>query len=350
MPDDVPARDHPRSLIVRVIFWTCCLLAGAVIYGTVCPLIRTKLWWIRIMDFPRIQLFVLGVLAIVGLWFTRPPPRRRAWWSLVFLLVLGLVLQGIRIHPFTPLASYELPPASEAEVDSSRKLDLLVANVEFDNTDATPLLSLIEATTPDVIFLVETDAAWLERLTPLEAAYPYNLLDARPEGRGLALYSRLPLEDAEVRAIVTPSRPSVRADVLLPSGERVAFWGLHPAPPGLEEDDGDRKSSAPRDAELIQVANEIAARAGRTPCVVAGDFNDAAWSHTTREFKRISGMLDPRIGRGLFNTYHAERPFLRYPIDHIFVTPEFALVRLERSPFIGSDHFPMRMVVVLESD
>ncbi len=52
-------------------------------------------------------------------------------------------------------------------------------------------------------------------------------------------------------------------------------------------------------------------------------------------------MLDPRIGRGMFNTFHADVPIVRFPLDHVFHSDHFQLIRLERKGHIGSDHFPI---------
>ena len=52
-------------------------------------------------------------------------------------------------------------------------------------------------------------------------------------------------------------------------------------------------------------------------------------------------MLDPRVGRGFYNTFDARRWYLRYPLDHVFHTRDFRLVELRILPFIGSDHFPV---------
>jgi hypothetical protein len=56
-------------------------------------------------------------------------------------------------------------------------------------------------------------------------------------------------------------------------------------------------------------------------------------------------MLDPRAGRGVYNTFHARYWFLRWPLDHVFVSNHFLLRRLRRLPAFGSDHFPIYIAV-----
>jgi endonuclease/exonuclease/phosphatase (EEP) superfamily protein YafD len=137
----------------------------------------------------------------------------------------------------------------------------------------------------------------------------------------------------ELRFLVDDEVPSVRTAIRLRSGVWIDFYGVHPNPPRPGDDTGER------DAELLLVGKEVKAKA--RPAIVAGDLNDVAWSHSTRLFQRISGMLDPRIGRGMYSTFHARYPGLRWALDHVFHTEEFALVALRRLPYFGSDHFPM---------
>jgi len=84
--------------------------------------------------------------------------------------------------------------------------------------------------------------------------------------------------------------------------------------------------------------------------VVVGGFNDVAWSHTTRLFQRLGRLLDARAGRGLFNTFHAQHPVMRYPPDHVFHTGHFTVAGLERLPGFGSDHFPMFAALVFQPE
>ncbi|MEZ5363268.1 MAG: endonuclease/exonuclease/phosphatase family protein [Bryobacterales bacterium] len=95
----------------------------------------------------------------------------------------------------------------------------------------------------------------------------------------------------------------MKTDVRLPSGQRVRLYGLHPAPPAPQYSE----TTSQRDAELILVGRE--AKLYDKPVVVVGDLNDVAWSHTTRLFRRISGLLDPRIGRRTMSTFPLPHPY-----------------------------------------
>lgn len=59
-------------------------------------------------------------------------------------------------------------------------------------------------------------------------------------------------------------------------------------------------------------------------------------------------MLDPRVGRGFYHTFHAGIPLLRFPLDHIFHSNHFRLFDFRRPNYFGSDHFPVFTKLSLE--
>ena len=69
--------------------------------------------------------------------------------------------------------------------------------------------------------------------------------------------------------------------------------------------------------------------------VVCGDLNDVAWSFTTQLFLRLS-LLDPRRGRGPYNSFNAQSRLFRFPLDHVFHSNEFKLIDLRVLPEVGS--------------
>jgi endonuclease/exonuclease/phosphatase (EEP) superfamily protein YafD len=99
----------------------------------------------------------------------------------------------------------------------------------------------------------------------------------------------------------------------------------------------------------VLVGRWIAKQNG-APAIVAGDLNDVAWSATTQLFLRLSGLLDPRMGRGFYNTYNARNPLVRWPLDHLFHSNHFRLVNLQRCADIGSDHFPVLVELSYEPE
>ena len=71
----------------------------------------------------------------------------------------------------------------------------------------------------------------------------------------------------------------------------------HPEPPVP----GENLYSTAKDKELMKVA--LKAKECKLPCIVFGDLNDVAWSHTTELFRKTSELLDPRRGRGFYSTF-----------------------------------------------
>lgn len=310
------------------------LLAAVVVATTLLPLLEADAWWVRIFDFPRVQIAVLGLLALPAAALL---PRRRAW--VLVPLSAAVLYQLACIAPYTPPWPVE---TKDAERPGAPRLSVLITNVLQKNRDADAVLADIADADADLVLAMETDDWWAERLRPVAKTHPTVLSAPLPNTYGMILYSRLRLEDPEIRYIVQGDVPSVHATVVLSDGTRVRFHGVHPRPPipGTP--------ATPRDAELVLVGEEI--RAERGPAIVAGDLNDVAWSDTTELFREVSGTLDPRRGRGLFATFDAKSPIMRYPLDHLFHTPEFRFVSMELRPYVGSDHFPVLVVLTHEPE
>jgi endonuclease/exonuclease/phosphatase (EEP) superfamily protein YafD len=122
------------------------------------------------------------------------------------------------------------------------------------------------------------------------------------------------------------------------------IWGLHPEPPVP----GESLYSTAKDKELMKVA--LKAKKCTLPSIVIGDLNDVAWSHTTELFRKTSELLDPRRGRGFYNTFSAHHWYIRYPLDYIFCSKEFGLISMTRMPKNGSDHFATLTHLALRKD
>lgn len=315
------------------------VLALLVVIATALPFLRVDQWWIRVLDFPRAQIAVVGIV-ILGLYLWHWAPYRVYELVVLGLLVVAVGYQVVKMLPYTVLMPRQVLAAElKSEVASLR---LLVANVLIENRESEAFLAIVREYDPDVILTVETDGWWEEALRPLEETYPHTLKNPLDNTYGMLLHSRLEMINPEIRYILKDSVPSMHLQVVLPSGDRVVMHFVHPDPPNPKY----ATETTERDAELLIVGREVE-NSGK-PTIVAGDFNDVAWSRTTSLFQKTSGLLDPRVGRGMYNTYNARNPLLRWPLDHVFHSDHFKLVRMKRGPAWGSDHFPIFIELSLE--
>lgn len=318
------------------------LLLGAVaIAATALSLLRQDAWWIRICDFPRAQIGGLTLLTAAAYPWVGDLEQTG---ELVFFILLWPTLgyQTYRIFPYTRLAVRQTQTARRPKEDAA--FSLMVANVLMGNHQADRLLKIIEQTEPDIVLTLETDRWWADRLQPLRRRYPFGAEHILNNTYGMMLFSRLRLLQPEVRFLLQNDIPSIYTQAELPSGDRFELYCLHPLPPVPPENE----RSTERDAELVLVGKQT--KKSDRPVVVAGDMNDVGWSVTSQRFRRLSGLLDPRIGRGFFSTFHARYPGLRWPLDHIFHSEHWRLLTIERLPYFGSDHFPILIALSLEPD
>ncbi|MBZ0157021.1 MAG: endonuclease/exonuclease/phosphatase family protein [Alphaproteobacteria bacterium] len=327
-----------KILLIRASF---SLLFLILITATLLPLFRKEEWWIRIFDFPRIQIAVLSLILLLT-YFLIVPTRKAVDTFLMLLLSLCILYQAYMMFPYSALARVQVKKSSS--ITPGAHFSMLISNVLMTNRNSEQYLGIIRELNPDLVLAAETDGWWDGQLKVLKDEYPYSVRYPLANTYGMVLYSKLKLIRPEVLFLVEPDVPSIHTLAELPTGDLMELYCLHPKPPHPRK----TPDTTERDAELLLVAKRV--REAALPVVVAGDLNDVAWSHTTALFQKISGLLDPRIGRGLYNTFDAKNPLLRFPLDHIFHSSHFRLVALERGPYFGSDHFPIFIALRYEPE
>lgn len=312
-----------------LILGLCTLL---IVVTTVLPMSGYTHWVVRAMDFPRLQIAILAATLCIAQMLILDAGFNTTR-VLVLVTALCLFWQLWWILPYTFLWPEEVKTSRERDAD--RQLSVITSNVLKTNRNSDALVAQVTKYQPDILVTLESDQWWEDRLKELESFMPYCVKCPLDNFYGMHVYSRLPFNVNEISYLVEKDVPSIHVSLVLRTGESVRMHFVHPAPPSPTEN----LESAERDAELITIARSIAETT--QPVVVTGDLNDVAWSATTRLFRKTSGLLDPRVGRGIFNTFHADYFFLRWPLDHLFHSAHFTLKNIQRLPSIGSDHFPL---------
>lgn len=297
------------------------------------PVIKKDYWIFRVFDYPRFQKLVL-CLIIMALWlligfsdFGKPD----------YVLFVGVAMMAVfqlyLIYPFTMFSPKMVEDTGSGS--DFPTISVMVINVYQYNKNYKKALSLIQGENPDIILLVETDRNWASEMSILKNSHQNFVEIPQDNTYGMLFYSKLTILEHEVMFLIDKEIPSIEALLVLESGDPVKIFVIHPTPPVPSEN----PTSTERDAEILLVGKKV--KDYDKPTLVMGDLNDVGWSYTSELFLKISGLLDPRRGRGMFNTFHAKYFFLRWPLDHIFVSEHFTMDNLKIHKKIGSDHFPI---------
>lgn len=289
-------------------------------------------WWIRIFDFPRLQIATLSLISTILLFRYFGLRRQKA--TIFSFIVAGVFLyQTGFVIRYTPL--YPVEVQKEQNLSEKTSFTIVQSNILMDNREVERFREMIRTEKRDIVSINEVDEWWVRKLDGFKDRYPHSLEIPLPNTYGMILFSRFRLKNREVNFLVEDDVPSLFATVVLPSGREFDLHCVHPKPPKPGS------STRERDIELLLVGKRVKS-AGR-PAIVVGDLNDVAWSSTSKRFKDYAGVVDPRQGRSLLNTYSVFLPGLRYPLDHFYFTPDFSFRKIERLEPIGSDHFPVKL-------
>lgn len=206
-------------------------------------------------------------------------------------------------------------------------------NVHYLNRNYAGVLELVRRDRPDVLLLLEVTPEFAKGMSPLDSEYPFSRALPRYDAAGLALFSRLPIEQFDIRGRAEIGLPTFVAEIALPTG-LLTLIGTHPASPGSAD------HAAMRNRQLTAIARW--AREAPNPVMVLGDLNTTSWSPYFADLISDGELRDTRRGFGVQSTWPSAVPLLfRIPIDHCLVSSEIGVQARRVGSAVRSDHRPI---------
>ena len=306
-------------LRLRVGAYGLVVAVGAVVSALTLLGFGGRFWWaFDLFSHFQIQ-YLLGTSTVIVLLLL----ARRLRAALIFVLFAAINLYFI-------IPYYVFGTAASA--GSSTGIKALTLNVNSANEHYELVKQLIRSANPDVVLLTEVTPTWTRAMEDLHGDYTYQRPEPREDNFGLALYSKLPLNNCTVVFLGAAGLPSLSAEIDI-DGRRVTLLGTHPLPPISD------RSSRLRNDQLLAVAGHLRATPG--PKILLGDLNTSPWSYWFRRLIEESGMKDRSLGKGIRPTWPTDSILFRIPIDYCLVSEEMVVKDRQIGPDIGSDHFPV---------
>ena len=249
-----------------------------------------------------------------------------------------LILGGLGVVASAALILPELTRTIRPPVPAStpHQLRLIQLNAWNENVDVEGTADWIVRQQPDLVLVEEIEA-------PLRAALVKRGFHYSRGMVRMAVFSR-------AEPIATPFQIPESAWGQLPPFARGAFdlgYGrfdvvaTHLTWPtrGFQKDQ-------------IKALGDLVDRYDKRRLILVGDFNLTPWSFALRRIDRTYGL--ERRDRAMFSwpgrpfahgRIMSPTPFL--PIDHIYAGSAWRTVKIERGPLVGSDHYPVLVVLAL---
>jgi endonuclease/exonuclease/phosphatase (EEP) superfamily protein YafD len=274
-----------------------------------------------------LQYILIGLLSVIVLVGFRS-------WKLLPVALVVVVFNATFLRPY--YVSYR----GDTSTTQLGKIRLIQVNLLYTNKNADRAIATIEAADADVVILQELTDEWIQQLHSLNRLYPHTEWQPRPRGSGMAILSRLPLQETRVLEFEPgTSRPAILTRVTVGAGS-VTLLGVHPTTPITP------KKFTSRNSQFREAAAILASVAG--PKVLIGDLNTTMWSPYFHQLLNDAGLRDARLGFGLQTTWPWPLPSLfRLPIDHCLVSEQVKVANVRVGSWTGSDHFPLIIDLII---
>lgn len=249
--------------------------------------------------------------------------RSKKIWLLVsaFCIIINLA----------EIVPWYFPAPAFAGANPGQHLRILHSNVLTGNRRYADVISLVKAEQPDIAVFVEVSTAWARELAVLSEMFPYSCRQQESEAFGSAIYSKLPLENAVLKAF-SKQRRSLSADVKF-QDKTISLLLVHPSVPIKQHSFIDRN-------QQLAAIGEYAAQV-KNPLVVVGDFNTTMWSPFYKNMVNTGKLRNARSGFGILPTWPTFMPLAYIPIDHVLVSKEIGVLKIRTGRNVGSDHLPL---------
>ncbi len=301
-------------------------LTALLLVAVICSLLADFYWFFELFSHFVPQYALASLLLFVTLLIS----KRRVW------AVVALAIFAGQAYKMAPMFNKNLGEIAEFERYDS--VNVLQYNVHRGNKNVEQMTRWIISMSEDVdiVVLLEVTERWDEALKRIRWAYPYHIKKELRGDRSMAVFSRLYIDELEIKNIGEDKVPMVvmRGET---TGYEVPFvlYGIHPPPPILPN------YAMRRNNILMSAAKNMAMESAKYKMIVA-DFNTTRFSPWFKKMVKKSGLRDSNEGVGLISTWprFVPEPF-GIAIDNILISDSIKVEKKETGPAMGSDHFPI---------
>ncbi|OUL30190.1 endonuclease/exonuclease/phosphatase [Nostoc sp. RF31YmG] len=296
-------------------------------------------WPLELLAHFRVHYLVLSLIVtfILGiLW------RKRYLKSKVIFLA-ALLIVGLNLIEVLP---WYLPHSQQLAGNATKQIRLLSFNINIQNNDDKGVINVVQDNHPDVALFIEVNRSGFDNLkTSFKNTLPYTF---RSPGGGLAIFSRLPIQDVKADNFNGKGGHNLIATLTV-AKQSIKLIGTHPIVPVIRNNFHRRNLQLAALSDYIKEINQ--------PLILMGDFNLTPWSPYYRRFINKTKLHNSRLGFGILPSWprpatHVNLPswvipLMNIPIDHCFVSKHFSVAQISTGANANSDHAPLITDLVL---